>query len=151
MLADSLPEKPFGENDIALIGARGQVMHAAKDAKEQAPKKKKRREAVEILRLVLVICARARGTDVHLEPKTDHFQLRIRIDGIMVDVTKMPMDIGVKVSALVKVLSDIDISQRTSIQEGHFAAKLPGAQGGKTPGFRRADYRVSFAPAMFGQ
>jgi general secretion pathway protein E len=153
MLADSLPERPFGENDIALIGARGQVMHAAKDAKDAAPpaKKKKRRDAVELLRLILVICARARGTDVHLEPKTDHFQLRVRIDGIMVDVTKMPMEIGVKISALVKVLSDIDISQRTSIQEGHFAAKLPGAQGGKSAGFRRADYRVSFAPAMFGQ
>jgi general secretion pathway protein E len=152
-LADSLPDKPFGENDIALIGARGQVMHAAKEAKDPAPggKKKKRREAVEVLRLVLLICTRARGTDVHLEPKTDHFQLRIRIDGIMVDVTRMPMEVGVKICALVKVLSDIDISQRTSIQEGHFAAKLPGAQGGKSGGFRRADYRVSFAPAMFGQ
>ncbi len=88
---------------------------------------------------------------MHLEPKTDHYQLRIRIDGLMVDVTKMPSDMGVKLSALVKVLSDIDISQRTIVQEGHFASSLPGAQGGRTGGFRRADYRVSFAPAVFGQ
>jgi general secretion pathway protein E len=154
-LAESLPEKPFGENEIALISARDQIMHpAVPAAKEEAPakgKKRKRRDAVDVLRLILVVCARGRATDIHLEPKTDHFTLRVRIDGLMVDVTRMPMDIGIKLSALVKVLSDIDISQRTSIQEGHFAAKLPGSQGGRTGGFRRADYRVSFAPAVFGQ
>src|SRR5207245_2220751 len=62
-----------------------------------------------------------------------------------------PSPIGIKLSALVKVLSDIDISQRNAIQEGHFAAKIPGATGGRSAGFRRADYRVSFAPAVFGQ
>src|SRR5258706_11451114 len=133
-----------------MISARGQIMHAATTGKEP-DKKKKRRDAVDILRLILVIAARSRATDIHLEPKTEHFTLRIRIDGLMVDVTRMPIDIGVKLSALVKVLSDIDISQRTSIQEGHFASKLPGAQGGRSGGFRRADYRVSFAPAVFGQ
>ena len=153
-LADSLPEKPFEDNEIALISARDQIMHAAVPARqkdEATAKKRKRRDAVDVLRLILVICARGRATDIHLEPKTDHFTLRVRIDGLMVDVTRMPMDIGIKLSALVKVLSDIDISQRTSIQEGHFAAKLPGSQGGRTGGFRRADYRVSFAPAVFGQ
>lgn len=160
-LADSLPEKSFTELDISLISARGQVMHAAakdpardaaKDSgKKPARKKKTKREAVDILRLLLLICARTRATDVHLEPKTDYYQLRIRIDGVMVDVSKVPNEIGIRLSALVKVLSDIDISQRTSVQEGHFASKIPGAQGGRTTGFRRADYRVSFAPAMFGQ
>ena len=156
-LADSLPEKSFSEMDIALISARGQVMHAAgkepaKDAGKDAGKKKKtKREAVDILRLLLLICSRTRATDVHLEPKTDYYQLRIRIDGMMVDVSKVPNEIGIRLSALVKVLSDIDISQRTSVQEGHFAAKIPGALGGRTVGFRRADYRVSYAPAMFGQ
>ena len=146
-LADSLPDKPFTEHDIAMVNARGQMMHpAAKD-----PRKKSKREAVDILRLLLLICARTRATDIHLEPKTDHYHLRIRIDGVMVDVSRIPMEVGIKLSALVKVLSDIDISQRTSIQEGHFASKIPGAQGGKSGGFRRADYRVSFAPAVFGQ
>lgn len=160
-LADSLPEKSFTELEISLISARGQVMHAAakestKDSakdgvKAPAKKRKTKREAVDILRLLLLICARTRATDVHLEPKTDYYQLRIRIDGVMVDVSKVPSEIGIKLSALVKVLSDIDISQRTSVQEGHFASKIPGAQGGRSGGFRRADYRVSFAPAMFGQ
>ena len=150
-LAESLPDKPFSELDLALISARGQVMHPATKASKDPAKKKNKREAVDILRLLLLICTRSRATDIHLEPKTDSYQIRIRIDGIMVDVSKLPNDIGVRLSALVKVLSDIDISQRTNVQEGHFAARIPGAQGGNSGGFRRADYRVSFAPAMFGQ
>jgi general secretion pathway protein E len=151
-LAESLPDKPFTETEIALVSARGQVMHQATKASAKDPARKKpKREAVDILRLILLVCTRTRATDIHLEPKTDHFQLRIRVDGIMVDVSRVPNDVGIRLSALVKVLSDIDISQRTNVQEGHFAAKLPGAQGSGTAGFRRADYRVSFAPAVFGQ
>lgn len=153
-LAESLPERPFGEHEIAMISARGQTMHAAGKGPANEPDRKgkrKAREAVDLLRLILTICARGKGSDIHLEPKTDHFMLRLRIDGLMVDVTRLPLTVGTKLSALVKVLSDIDISQRNAIQEGHFAAKLPGAQGGKSAGFRRADYRVSFAPAVFGQ
>jgi general secretion pathway protein E len=147
-LADSLPEKPFGEDEISMISARGQPMHPAKNK----PGKRPKREAVDILRLIILICARSRSSDVHLEPKTDHFLLRIRMDGVMVDVTRLPNEMGVKLSALVKVLSDIDISQRTNVQEGHFAAKLPGETGGKSAaGTRRVDYRVSFAPVVFGQ
>ena len=43
---------------------------------------------------------------------------------------------------LAKVMSDIDIAQRNIVQEGHFSSRVPD---------RRVDYRVSFAPAMFGQ
>src|SRR3954468_12543555 len=52
-LAESLPNKPFGEYDIGTINARGVVVHPA------APpdKKKPRQEAVDLLRLLLLITA----------------------------------------------------------------------------------------------
>jgi len=57
--------------------------------------------------------------------------------------------VGTRISTVVKVLCQIDIAQRKSIQEGSFAAKMPDD---KHPGkFRRVDYRVSFAPAVLGQ
>ena len=146
VLAESLPSKPFGENEISLVSSRGQLMHAAR---KSGSGKSQQREAVDILRLILLICTRSRASDIHLEPKTDYFQLRIRVDGLLVDAARVPNEYGVKLAAIVKVLSDIDISQRTSVQEGHFAAKVPGPDAQKTP--RRIDYRVSFAPGMFGQ
>jgi general secretion pathway protein E len=56
--------------------------------------------------------------------------------------------LGAKLSALVKVLSDIDIAQRNAIQEGHFGSRVPGPRPGQP---RRIDYRVSFAPSVYGQ
>lgn len=144
-LAESMGNKPFSEYDIALISARGTTVHEA-----AAPKKgRDRREAVDLFRTLLLVCFRSRATDIHFEPKNNFWLLRMRVDGNMVDVVRLAPDMGIKVSALVKVLSDIDISQRNMIQEGHFSSRVPPERPGGPP--RRVDYRVSYAPSVFGQ
>jgi len=146
-LADSLPNKPFDADDITLVNARGTVAHAGRGM--QQPGKKKSEsvgETVGLWRLILLICFRSRASDIHVEPRNEDTQVRCRVDGTMVDVVVMPKDVGVKLTSLVKILSDIDIAQRNTIQEGHFTSKVPEAGQ-----MRRVDYRVSFAPAMFGQ
>jgi type II secretory ATPase GspE/PulE/Tfp pilus assembly ATPase PilB-like protein len=66
----------------------------------------------------------------------------------MVEICRLPNAMGTRISALVKVLSDVDIAQKNAIQEGHFSAQVPKAQHG---GVRRIDYRVSYAPSVYGQ
>ncbi|MBC8107597.1 MAG: Flp pilus assembly complex ATPase component TadA, partial [Anaerolineae bacterium] len=139
-MADALPEKSFNHYDIALISARGQIAHPA-----GAPKKKDGDtvgEAVTLLRLLLLVCFRTGASDIHIEPKNDIYLVRVRIDGIMVDAAKLKKEMGVRLCAVVKVISEIDISQRNSVQEGSFSTRVPD---------RRVDYRVSFTPAMYGQ
>ena len=148
-LAEAAPNKPYGEMDIALVNPRGQVVHAAGQSAGGGG-----RQMIDLFRLLLLVCFRHRVTDIHIEPKGNHFTCRLRVDGVMVDATKFPNPIGTKLTALVKVLSDIDPSQRSTIQEGHFGARCPGALPGQpnTPGATHpVDYRVSFAPAVFGQ
>lgn len=142
-MALGLPDTGFGEYDIALVNHRGGITHAAsQDAATASRRQRGSGDIVDTLRLLLLLCARLRATDVHLEPKEAEYSLRIRVDGSMVDVVRMTKAAGVKLAALVKVLSDIDIAQRSAIQEGHFSSRL---------GERRVDYRISFTPAMFGQ
>ena len=149
-LAEASPSKPFGETDIALLNPRGQVVHAAgQSAASGGP-----RQIVDLFRLLLLVCFRHRVTDIHVEPKNNNYSVRLRVDGVMVDAARLPTPIGTKLTALVKILSDIDPSQRSTIQEGHFGARVPGAVGGQPTGgnnTRRVDYRVSYAPAVFGQ
>lgn len=141
-MAESLSDKKFAEDEIALYNTRGGLAHAARKQGSPAKRSASPREAVGIFRLILLICFRTRASDIHIEPKADDYSVRIRTDGTMVDVVRLPKEVGVKVTSLIKVLADIDISQRNSVQEGHFSAKVPD---------RRVDYRISFAPAMFGQ
>jgi general secretion pathway protein E len=144
--AESLADRNFGESDITLMNARGGVAHSGERTADT-------REAVTLLRLILLVCFRSRATDIHIEPKSEDLQVRIRVDGSMVDVVHLSRELGVKLSSVVKVLSDVDISQKNIIQEGHFSARTPGkAKPGQTKSAdRRVDYRVSFAPSTHGQ
>lgn len=141
-LVQSLPDQSFGVNDIALFSARGKLVHAAGGAARD------NYEAVGWLRLLVLLSCRSHATDMHFEPKGDDYVLRMRVDGVMVEICRVSNAMGIRLSALVKVLSDIDIAQKNSIQEGHFSAQVPRARREDSP---RIDYRVSFAPSVFGQ
>ncbi len=145
-LIDAMPEPHIPPGDIALINARGQVVHPAGKSKSSSQS-----DAVEALRGVLLICLRNRATDMHLEPKADMYIVRVRVDGMMVEVVRVSQQVGVRIAALVKVLSDIDIAQRNTIQEGHFSASAPTVDRGRIKQAHRIDYRVSFTPAVHGQ
>jgi type II secretory ATPase GspE/PulE/Tfp pilus assembly ATPase PilB-like protein/pSer/pThr/pTyr-binding forkhead associated (FHA) protein len=147
--ADALLSKPFRESDIALINARGQVSHPPLPSGATPPGG----EAVLLLRLILLICFRSRATDIHVELKQDDASVRIRVDGVMLEILRLPAgeqrELAVRMLSLVKILSDIDIAQRNIVQEGSFNARVPSGRPGSAA--RRVDYRVSFAPAVYGQ
>jgi general secretion pathway protein E len=141
-LAANLPNRGFEVDQVQLTDSKGQSVHRGDTTSIPG-------EAVGILRQLLLICHRARATDIHVEPRQDVHTIRVRIDGEMVDIANVAPAVGTKVATVVKVLCQIDIAQRKSIQEGSFASKMPDE---KNPGkFRRVDYRVSFAPAVLGQ
>ncbi len=147
-MAEAAFSKPFGETDIALINPRGITVHPAGPTKGSGGE----RTVTDLFRLLLLVCFRGRATDIHLEPKGEYFAMRLRSDGVMVDAAKLPNPIGIRLAALVKIIAEIDPSQKTAIQEGHFSARVPGAAGSAdVGGTRRVDYRVSFAPSVFGQ
>jgi general secretion pathway protein E len=140
VVATSLPDARMGEADINLLNARNQVVHPGRIPPPR--KAGQPPEIVDILRKLLWVCFRSHASDIHLEPKNDDYQIRTRVDGTMVEVLRLDKALGVKLSAVIKILCELDIAARNVVQEGHFAVKLPD---------RRVDYRVSFAPAMFGQ
>jgi general secretion pathway protein E len=144
-MAEASMNKPFGETDIALINPRGQTVAAGYTPKGE------QRTITDLFRLVLLVCFRGRATDIHLEPKGQNYVLRLRSDGVMVDVARLPNPIGIKLAAFVKIVAEIDPSQRSIIQEGHFSARVPGTGHGTVGGSRRVDYRISFAPSVYGQ
>lgn len=142
------PAMPEGDRrEIVLIGASGRSLAASDEGAAKKPSRKgesdtESRGGVNLLRLLLLACAQVGATDLHVEPRTDDFLCRLRVDGTMVDAVTLPKAAAARLIGVVKVLSDIDIAQRLIVQEGHFSARLDG---------RRIDYRVSFTPSMFGQ
>lgn len=126
----------FGIESLSLLNARGQVVHAAGTALTDAT------ESLAHLQLLTLGALRSNASDIHLEPKQYDGLIRIRVDGAMLEVCRLSAEQAKRLMSLIKVLCDIDISRKSIIQEGHFSLAVPG---------RTIDYRVSFAPAMYGQ
>jgi general secretion pathway protein E len=148
-LADSVPDRSFSASEIVIINPRGQTIATS------GPPGKVLRDAPSqmtyLMRLVLLACLRARATDLHIEPKEGWSQLRMRVDGVMVDAARVPEEIGQRLVGVVKICSDIDPSQKNIVQEGHFSCRLPVGPLRPVINTRRVDFRVSFAPAVYGQ
>ncbi|BAM02330.1 ATPase, T2SS/T4P/T4SS family [Phycisphaera mikurensis] len=124
----------FRLDQMGLLNARSQVVHGEEGGGGS--------DSLMVLQMMLYGAARCHATDLHLEPGQADANLRMRIDGAMITVCDLPADLYKRIASLCKVLSDIDISQRAIVQEGHFSVRTPS---------RSIDYRVSFTPVMHGQ
>lgn len=130
----------FDLDDVTLVNARGQTVHAGGEGKNAA--KQEAHETLRVLRLILYGCMRSGASDIHIEPKRHDGLIRLRIDGAMVEVTTLDANELKRLNSLIKVLCDIDFTKKAAVQEGHFSTRVPG---------RQIDYRISFTPSMFGQ
>jgi general secretion pathway protein E len=83
-------------------------------------------DAVRILDELVLRAASAGASDIHLEPKRDHMQVRFRIDGAMAEQNDIDNETGLQVVSRVKVLSRIDISERRMPQDGQFTLEGEG-------------------------
>ncbi|UCD74632.1 MAG: Flp pilus assembly complex ATPase component TadA [Phycisphaerales bacterium] len=141
-IIDSAPEKPFDESDISLVDTRGVTIHQATSAGLDSGSDEDVGEGIRVFLLMLLACFRSRATDLHLEPRVDSAAIRIRVDGYMLTAVEVSMSIYKRILGVVKVLCEIDTSQRNVVQDGHFSVAVKG---------RRIDYRVSLTPSMHGQ
>ena len=139
-VAANLPDKTVDEGSIALLNTRNQVLHPA--GVDPSDGDLLNTEVLRTLRLIFTVCFRIHGSDIHFEAKQEETQVRMRVDGMMVEICRMHPSVAGRLNNLIKILCDIEITGRATIQEGHFSAKLPN---------RRIDFRVSFTPAVNGQ
>lgn len=94
------------------------------------------------LRLLLQLASKSRATDLHIEPRGEKYNIRMRVDGDMVAVCELPKRVGELVYGVVKAACHMHVSGRDAVQDGHFSGIFPD---------RRVEYRISFTPSMQGQ
>lgn len=68
----------------------------------------------------------SKASDFHLEPKETFYSLRFRIDGDLVEFTKLKRETGNMVITRLKALSSMDITERRRPQDGAFSVKKDG-------------------------
>ncbi len=142
-IIDTGLDKSFTENDISLVDCKGVTLHqAVADGLDTGSDESTGGEAIRAFRLMLLASFRARATDLHVEPRVDNAAIRLRVDGYMLSAVELSMSIYKRILGVIKILCEIDTSQRNVVQDGHFSVAVAG---------RRVDFRVSLTPTMNGQ
>lgn len=98
-----------------------------------------------VVKLVNTVIARAiimRASDIHLDPDENGLRVRFRIDGLMKDLSSLPRALFAGVISRVKVMANMDVSEKRLPQDGRFQARFKKSL---------VDFRVSSLPTAFGE
>ncbi len=98
---------------------------------------------IKLVNLILKDAIGKRASDIHIEPYEKDFRVRFRIDGVMYEVMKPPMKLRNAITSRLKIMSQLDISERRLPQDGRIKIKLGGG--------KEMDFRVSVCPTLFGE
>ena len=104
--------------------------------------KSKTTPAVLLVASMIKAAAAKHASDIHVEPQSTDMVIRFRIDGLLREYERVPRSLQNTVASRIKILSDMDISERRAPQDGRFLVRI---------GSRRIDMRVSTLPTQFGE
>jgi general secretion pathway protein E len=100
-------------------------------------------DVVRLVRSTLRDALMIGASDVHLESVANGLVIKFRIDGILSQIKSLPdVQQAEQTLARVKVLAELDITERRVPQDGRFKGLIRG---------RAIDFRVSVMPSIYGE
>ncbi|UCD66674.1 MAG: type IV-A pilus assembly ATPase PilB [Deltaproteobacteria bacterium] len=98
---------------------------------------------IKLVNGMLIKAVKDGVSDVHVEPYEKNFQVRYRLDGSLYKSMNLPLSIKNALVSRVKILANLDITERRVPQDGRIKMKL-----GRN---KAVDFRVSTLPTLFGE
>lgn len=112
------------------------TLHPTQDPQQQD------QQVVDWLSQLLRHALQSRASDIHLEPYESLLRIRMRIDGLLHEVTAPPATMRDRILSRIKVLSKLDIAEKRLPQDGRMQFSLEK---------RLVDLRVSTLPTLHGE
>ncbi len=98
---------------------------------------------VRFVNKMLLDAIRGGSSDLHFEPYEKAYRVRLRTDGILHEVARPPIQLAPRISARLKVMAGLDISERRKPQDGRIKMKLSKSKA--------IDFRVNMLPTLWGE
>jgi type IV pilus assembly protein PilB len=133
---------------IAQVSRLGEAVHEVEEEPDEPANVIELHETSDdapVVKLVNSVIADAveRGaSDVHFEPRNGELRVRFRVDGLVTDATTVPRRLVPGVTSRIKIMSELDISERRVPQDGRIGLTVDG---------RYVDLRVATLPVVGGE
>ncbi len=121
---------------VAEVGSDAGNAAPADDAVDDAP-------VVKFINKVLFDAINEGASDIHFEPYEKLYRIRFRADGMLREVTRPPLALKEKITARIKIMAKLDISERRVPQDGRIKLVLNRQKA--------IDFRVSTLPTLWGE
>ncbi len=98
--------------------------------------------AVKIFSTIVLRAFREKASDIHIDPQINGSVVRLRVDGMLRDLMEVPPEIKGALISRIKILADMNISERRAPQDGRIMVQM---------GANKLDLRVSTLPTQHGE
>ncbi|MDP6376806.1 MAG: type IV-A pilus assembly ATPase PilB [Pseudomonadales bacterium] len=98
---------------------------------------------VRFVNKMLLDAIKTGASDIHFEPYEHSYRVRFRTDGILREISAPPQNLGTRLAARLKVMAELDISERRVPQDGRIKMKLSKKNA--------IDFRVNTLPTLWGE
>jgi type IV pilus assembly protein PilB len=137
-------------NVISRLSRLGDVVETAVDEEDQSRAAEilelhESADDAPVVKLVHQLVAQAvdaGASDLHIMPDADELRVRFRIDGVLSDVTSVPRRMAAGVVSRIKIMAELDISERRIPQDGRVGLAVDG---------HHIDLRVVSVPTVRGE
>ena len=116
-------------------GEGGAAINELRAAGDDAP-------VVRLVNSIIVRAIESGASDIHIEPQPSELSVRFRVDGVLRVVATVPLNLARGVVSRIKIMAEIDISERRKPQDGRVGLALQG---------RHLDLRVATLPTVHGE
>ena len=99
---------------------------------------------VRLVNSIILQAAEDGASDVHFDPQEDSLVVRLRVDGVLHEVQRIPKRLAIAVTTRLKVLAKLDIAERRKPQDGRISLNAKAAG-------RMLDIRVAVLPSVEGE
>lgn len=132
---EDLGEVDLDGLDVESVSDDGRTDEAG-EAADDAP-------VVRFVNKMLLDAIKGGSSDLHFEPYERAYRVRLRTDGILHEVARPPIQLAPRISARLKVMAGLDISERRKPQDGRIKMKLSKSKA--------IDFRVNTLPTLWGE
>lgn len=129
--------KDIEESDLEVIDSRDEAP-SEQDLQSQVQDK----PLVKLVDSIISDAIRKGISDIHLECYEKRIRVRFRKDGKLIEKAPLPFKYRAAIISRVKIMADLDISERRLPQDGRIKIKM---------GERTVDLRISVLPTIFGE
>ena len=98
---------------------------------------------VKYINKLLIDAIRMGASDLHFEPYEKMYRVRYRVDGVLRQIAHPPLQMATRLASRLKVMSQMDISEKRMPQDGRIKLKLSKSKA--------IDFRVNSLPTLFGE